>query len=65
MGTQYLYALFWSTNYNLGVGGEPEKPTDNFERVVALFICLVRAACRMDCLAWNASRARAFACAAL
>lgn len=41
MGSQYLFALFWSANYIMDVGGEPEKPTNDFERGITLFICMV------------------------
>jgi hypothetical protein len=41
MGSQYLYGMFWSTNILLGVGGEPERPTNDVERVITLMVALV------------------------
>jgi len=41
MSSQYLYGIFWSANILTGVGGEPERPTNDLERVITLLITLI------------------------
>jgi hypothetical protein len=41
MSSQYLYGISWSANILTGVGGEPERPTNDLERVVTLLITLI------------------------
>ncbi len=41
LASQYLYGLFWAANIVTGEGGKTERPTDDFERGVALIVAFV------------------------